>query len=281
MIIVVTPRIHYPASMPEGGSPAAPIRMSINGIEDKPAAFHLRVTQLQAAAARHLALIEGKVHMLRCIPVKVVDFQGTAAAGKTSCGKCIRPAPCPASTVTSGGFEARTGADPLLVMGTIGPNRMTSEEAIVGFPHPFDRTVWRNASRKIEPVIGRKERPCASPLPFVGVAEPLPHGPAEKSRFPSADPHHRVDTGDIGKLELIDAGPGIFGPFHSRVVEGRHILCPANLLERRILVVDGRPAELFPSPVRSHRVFGNGGISLTDIPGLTKEGSNRIHLSLG
>ena len=281
MIILVTPHIHYPAAMPEGGPPAAPIRMSINRIKDKPTAFHLRVTQLQAAAARHLALVEGKVHMLRCIPVKVVDFQGTAAAGKTSCGKCIRPAPCPAPAVASGGLEARTGADPLLVMGTIGPNPVTSVEAIVGFPHPFDRTVWRNTFRKIEPVIGRKERPCASPLPFVGVAEPLPHGPAEKSRFPGTDPDHRVDTGNIGKLELIDAGPGILNLFNSRVVEGSHVRCPANLFKGGILVMDGRPAELFLSPIRSYRVFRDGRIPLADIPRLAKEGSNRIQLPLG
>ncbi len=166
-------------------------------------------------------------------------------------------------------------------MGTIGPNLVSSVEVIVDLPHPFDLTVWRTAFRKIEPVIGRKERPCASPLPFVGVTEPLPHGPAEKSRFPSANPDHGVDTGDIGKLELIDAGPGIFGLFNSRVIERSHVLCPANPLKGYILVTDGQLAELFPSPVRSQRVFGNGGISLAHIPRLTKENSDRIHLSLG
>ncbi|HUL20593.1 MAG TPA: hypothetical protein VLZ10_04010 [Thermodesulfobacteriota bacterium] len=45
--------------------------------------------------------------------------------------------------------------------------------------------------------------------------------------------------------------------------------------------MDGQLAELFLSPVRGHRVFGNGGISLAYIPRLAKEGSNRIHLSLG
>ncbi len=148
-------------------------------------------------------------------------------------------------------------------------------------PHPFDLTVWRTAFRKIEPVIGRKERPCASPLPFVGVTEPLPHGPAEKSRFPSANPDHGVDTGDIGKLELIDAGPGILNLFNSWVVKRSHVLCPANLLKGRILVMGGQLAELFPSPIWSHRVFGDCRIPLTHDPRLAKEGSNRIHLSLG
>jgi hypothetical protein len=65
----------------------------------------------------------------------------------------------------------------------------------------------------------------------VGVAEPFPHGPAEKSRFPGADPDNRVDTGDIGKLELIDASSSLLSLFDSRVIEGSHVFCPANLLE--------------------------------------------------
>jgi len=166
-------------------------------------------------------------------------------------------------------------------MGTIGPNLVSPVKAIVDLPHPFNRHIRRNAFRKIEPVIGRKECPCASPFPFVGVAEPFSHGPAEKRSFPGAHPDHRVDTGDIRKLELIDAGPGILSLFNSRVVKGSHVLCPANLLKRCILVVDGQLAELFLSPIRSHRVFGDCRIPLTHIPRLTKEGSNRIHLPLG
>ena len=148
----------------------------------------------------------------------------------------------------------------------------------MSLPHPSDRNVRRNSLRKIEPVIGWKQGPCASSLPFVGVTEPLAHGPAEKSRFPGADPDNRVDTGDIGKLELIDAGPGVLGLFNSRVVEGRHALCPADPLKGRILVMDGQLAELFPSSIRSHRVSGDCRIPLTDIARLTKEGSNRIQL---
>jgi hypothetical protein len=115
----------------------------------------------------------------------------------------------------------------------------------------------------------------------MGVAEPLTHGPAEQSGFPGADPDNRVDTGDIGKLELIDAGFGILSLFNSRIVEGSHVLCRANLLEGCILVVDGQLADLFPSPIRSHRVFGDYRISLAHNPRLAKNGSDRIHLSLG
>ena len=129
--------------------------------------------------------------MFRCISMKIINFQGAAAVGETSCRKRIRSASCPTPAVASGGFEARTGADPLLVVRTIGPNLVSPVEAIVDLPHPFDRPVRRNAFRKIEPVIGRKQRPCTSPLPFVGIAEPFTNGPAEKSRLPGADPDHR------------------------------------------------------------------------------------------
>jgi hypothetical protein len=278
MIIVVAPRIHHPAAMPEGRSPAAPIRMSVGCIEDEPTAFHFCVAQLQAAPARHLAFRKRKVHMLCRISMKIIDPQGAAAARETSCGKCIRPASCPASSVTSRGFEARTGTDSLFVVRTIGPNLVSPVEAVVSLPHPFDRRIGGNASRKIEPVIGWKQGPCTSSLPFVGVAEPFAHGLADKSRFPSADPDNRVDTGDIGKLELINAGLGVLGLFNSRVVEGRHVLCPADLFKRRIFIADGQLAELFPSSIRSHRVSDDCRIPLTDIARLTKEGSNRIQL---
>jgi hypothetical protein len=166
-------------------------------------------------------------------------------------------------------------------MGAIGPNLVSPVEAIVDLPHPPDRHVRRNAFGKVKPVVGWKQGPCASPLPFVGVAEPFRHGPAEKSRFPGADPDNRVDTGDIGKLELIDTSSSILSFFDSRVVEGNHVFCSANLLEGCILVVNGQLAELFPSPIRSHRVFGDCRISLAYIPRFAKEGSNRIHLLLG
>ena len=214
------------------------------------------------------------------IPMKIIDSQGATAGRITPHGKCIRSASCPTSTAASRGFEARRGTDSFLVVRTMGPNLVSTVEAVVDLPHPLDRTVRRNASRKIEPVIGRKQRPGTSPLPFVGVAEPFTHGPAEKSRFPGADPDNRVNAGNIGKLELIDAGPGILSLFDSRVVEGSHVLCPANLIKGCVLVVDGQLADLFPSPIGRHRVFGDCRIPLADIPRFTEKGSNRIHLPL-
>ena len=73
-----------------------------------------------------------------------------------------------------------------------------------------DPGVIRNR-RKIEAVIRGFESAGASPFPFVGVADPFAHGPAEERGFTGPDPDNRIGTGDIGKLELIDTGRRIRG----------------------------------------------------------------------
>ena len=84
MVVLVTVRIHDSATVPEGCPPAAPVFMGIVRIEDEPTPFHFRIAQLSTAAARHLAFVEGEVHMFSRIPVKIVDAQFADALGKTS-----------------------------------------------------------------------------------------------------------------------------------------------------------------------------------------------------
>ena len=66
-------RIHDPGAMPEGRAPPAPIFVRAVGIEDEPAALHLRIPQLLAAATRHLLLIERQIHVFRRIAVQIVN----------------------------------------------------------------------------------------------------------------------------------------------------------------------------------------------------------------
>ena len=73
VIVFVAVQIHYPAAMPEGGSPAAPVFMGVYSIENEPAAFHFGIPQFFTAPTRHLAFIERKVHMFGGIPVLIVD----------------------------------------------------------------------------------------------------------------------------------------------------------------------------------------------------------------
>ena len=81
--------VHYPAPVPKGRTPPAPIFMSQVSIEDKPTALHLGVAQLPAAATRHLTLVERKVHVLGGIAVQVIDLQRAVAFWKTSGRKSV------------------------------------------------------------------------------------------------------------------------------------------------------------------------------------------------
>jgi hypothetical protein len=69
MVIRVAVFIHYTRAMPEGGTPSAPIFVSSVGIEDEPASFHLRVSELPASQTRHLAFIERQIHVFGGISV--------------------------------------------------------------------------------------------------------------------------------------------------------------------------------------------------------------------
>lgn len=84
MVVLVAVHVHHPAPVPEWRSPAAPVRVGIVRIEDEPAALHFRIAQLSTATARHLAFVEGQVHMFSRISMEIVDAQFTDAVRKTS-----------------------------------------------------------------------------------------------------------------------------------------------------------------------------------------------------
>ncbi len=173
------------------------------------------------------------------------------------------------------------GTDSLLIGRTIGPNLVGAVLIVVGLSHPCDRCVGGDAPGKIKAVIRWQESARTRPLPFMGVTEALAHGPTYEGCFAGSHPDDRVLAGDIGELKLIDTGSGIFGFFGRWIIERRHILCPTNLLEFLILIVDGQLAELFPSPSRGYWVFGYCRVSLTDVAGFPKYGPNGIHLLIG
>jgi hypothetical protein len=89
---------------------------------------------------------------------------------------------------------------------------------VVGSLHPGDGNVRRDALSQVKAVIRRFESAGTGPFPFVSVTEAFAHGPAYFGCFPRAYPDDRVDTGDIGELELIDTGFGIFRLFRRRVI---------------------------------------------------------------
>ena len=173
------------------------------------------------------------------------------------------------------------GTYSFLIMGPIGPGFVGAISSVMGLPHPFDRYIGRNAFRKVEAVIGRLKGARTGSFPFMGVADALAHGPADESGFAGAHPDNRVGAGDIGKLELIDTGPGILGRFGGRIIKRRHVLCPANSLKFAIFISDGQLAELFLSPLRGQWMLGYGRVSLADVAGFAKDCADGIHLLVG
>lgn len=151
----------------------------------------------------------------------------------------------------------------------------------MGLSHPFDRYVGGDAFRQVETVIRRFECTGAGPFPFMGITEPLAHGPANFGGFAGPHPDHGVGTGDVGKLELVDTGPGILGFSDCWIVKGRHVLGPANLLKFVILIPDGQLAEFFLSPLRSYGMPGYGRVSLADVTGVGKNSAKGMHSLVG
>jgi len=114
----------------------------------------------------------------------------------------------------------------------------------------------------------------------MGIAETFAHGPADLRRFAGAHPDHRVGAGDVGKLELIDAGAGLLGLFLLRVVERRHVFGPADFFKVPILIPDSRTAELFLARLRGYRMLGDSRVSLADVAGVGKDPPEGLHIPI-
>src|SRR5665213_2647758 len=69
MIVGMAVFIHHAAPVPIRSAPPAPVLVGSVSVEDEPATFHLRIAQLAASAACHLAFIEGQIHVFSCIAV--------------------------------------------------------------------------------------------------------------------------------------------------------------------------------------------------------------------
>lgn len=82
MIIVMALCVHDAAAMPVWSPPAAPILMSIIRVKNKPAPFHLGISEFEASAARHLSLIQRQVHVLCRVSVEIVHSERAVAIGK-------------------------------------------------------------------------------------------------------------------------------------------------------------------------------------------------------
>lgn len=151
---------------------------------------------------------------------------------------------------------------------------MGAVQFVMCLSHPFNRDIGANAFCKVKAVIRWKKGTGASSFPFMSITETLAHGTAYEGSFTGPDPDDWVYTGNIGKLKLIDTGLGVFCLLNSWIIEGRHVLHPANLLKLTILISDGQLAELFLSPLGGYGVFRYGGVPLPNVTGFAKNCSD-------
>jgi hypothetical protein len=134
---------------------------------------------------------------------------------------------------------------------------------------------------QVEPIIGRSEAPSACPFPFVGIADPFAHSFADFGSFRGTHPHHRVDTRDVRKLELVDTDAGVLGLLGLRIIKGRHEFCTAQLFKLRIFVMYGQLAEFLFSRLLRCRMSRHGRISLPHISRFGEDRPYFFHLLCG
>ncbi|MCG7851243.1 MAG: hypothetical protein MIO92_01840 [Methanosarcinaceae archaeon] len=281
MVVVVTLLVHDQASVPEGRTPPAPIFMGPVGIEYEPAPFHLRVPILTAAPACHLIFVEGQVHVLGGIAIEVIDHQRAAALGKKTGRKGVGSAIRPASPRASGGLGTGAGAYSFPVSVAIAPRLARAVLFIVRLPHEADRRIGASPCRQVEPIVRLFECPRTGPLPLMGIAYSLAHRFTDFNRFPGPHPDDRISAWDVGELELIDTCTRVFRLLHPRIVEGRHVLGPADPFKGRIFIMHAFPLKFFFALPDRDGMFGDGGIPLTHIARPGEDGAHLGHLFLG
>ena len=80
-------------------------------VPHEPAALHLGVAHHRTAPARHLSWIGGQVHVLRSIPVDVIDTKHALASWKVARRIGIGPAIAPFTATASRVLAAARRAD--------------------------------------------------------------------------------------------------------------------------------------------------------------------------
>ena len=71
----------------------------------------------------------------------------------------------------------------------------------------------------------------------------------------------------------------VLGLFPGGIVQGRHVLAPADPFEFGVLVVDVQPCEFFPALLGSGRVAGYRGVPLADVSRVGKDPADGLHLA--
>jgi hypothetical protein len=275
VIVGVAPGIHDPAAVPVGRAPAAPVLMRPVAVEDEPAALHLGVAELGAAAARHLVQAQRQVHVLGGVAVEVVDAEPAVTAGEVAGGIGVRAAFRPAAAVAARALVAGGGADALPVGGTVAPGPGRAVGLVVHPAHALDGGVGAQALGQVEAVVGRFERAGTGTFPFMRVAQALADRFADLGRLARPYPDHRIGAGNVRELELVDAGLGVLRTLARRVVEWCHVLGAADLFERGVGIAHGLFGELRATLLGRDGMLGDRRVALADD---ARSGKDRAHL---
>src|SRR5450759_1834539 len=151
---------------------------------------------------------------------------------------------------------------------------------VVRAAHALDGGFRSHALRKIEAIIRWFQTPRTGSLPFMRIAQPLALGFADLRGFARLYPDHRIRTGYVRKLELIDAGFGLIRGRCLRIEERGQVFAPANSLELRVGIFDAFVLELGGALLRSDRMLGDGGIALAERRGPGEYRAYLAHFSI-
>src|SRR3569833_17619 len=278
VIVGVAAGIQYPASMPEGCPPAAPVFVGPVGIEDEPATLHFGVTERNASSARHLGRIQWQVHVLGRVPVQIVDVQGAAACGKASCRIGVGPALGPAPPVTARALEAPGGAYLRLISWAVAPTPVCRVTAVMRLAHQSDAGLRRHALGENETKIRRLRFPLARILPLVGITQTLARGGARGGGRRRRRPGDGGGAGDIGEFKLVDARFGVLGLLRSRVVQRCLISRSADALEPIILIAHTLLLQFCLALLGCEGMSGDGRVALPNDPRAREDRPDFVHL---
>src|ERR1700719_5100359 len=149
--------------------------------------------------------------MLGRIAVEVVYIEGAVTGRKRSRRVGVGSALGPASAVTIRALRAAGRANASLVGRSIAPTLRRRILTIVSQSHATYRDLGSDAFCQLKGIIGRFQAAIACAFPFVRVAQPLALGLTQLGGFLGLHPYHRVVTGNIRELKLINAGLAVLG----------------------------------------------------------------------
>src|SRR4029077_20435621 len=171
-------------------------------------------------------------------------------------------------------------ANASLVGGSIAPTLRRRILTIVSQSHATYRDLGSDAFCQLKGIIGRFQASIACAFPFVRIAQPLALGLTQLGGFLGLHPYHRVVTGNIRELKLINAGLAVLGTLVRRIVERCHEFRTADALESWVTVRGTAFLHSHATLFRRHRMTRDRGVALADDSRPSKDRADFAHLRI-